>query len=69
MFLVDTNIFQGKIEDPEVNLTYLMKLTFPYPPRPQLGVQLNKNDLDEWIKNREKKEFIAKNPYIPSSSS
>ena len=68
LFLIDTNVFQGKIEDPEVNLPFLMKLTLAYPPRPQLGLQLTKQELDEWIKNRKKNEFIAKNPYIPSSS-
>ncbi|MGB3509782.1 MAG: hypothetical protein WBA93_11155 [Microcoleaceae cyanobacterium] len=68
LFLIDNNIFQGKIQDPDVNLPFLMKLTLAYPPRPQLGSQLTKNDLTEWIDNRKKDEFVAKNPYIPSSS-
>ncbi|NEP38638.1 MAG: hypothetical protein F6K25_28735 [Okeania sp. SIO2G4] len=70
LFIIDTNVFQGKIEDPEIHGSYHMKLTIPYPPRPQLGeVLLKDTDLDDWISNREKGEFIASNPFIPASCS
>ncbi|NER95825.1 MAG: hypothetical protein F6J86_18620 [Symploca sp. SIO1B1] len=69
-FITDVNNFQGVIEDANVNTPELMRLTTPFPPRPQLGkLTVTKRELEEWINNREPRDVIAKNPYIPTCTS
>jgi len=69
-FITDVNNFQGVIEDANVNTPELMRLTTPFPPRPQLGeLTVTETELEQWINNREPRDVIAKNPYIPTCTS
>lgn len=70
LFQITVNSFQGTIEDPTKNAPELMKFTIPYPPCPKIGkATVTSDELEHWIANREKDEYFAKNPYIPTSCS
>lgn len=69
-FTVDTNKFQGTIEDANLNHPKKMILLTPYPPRPQLGpATITKKELDQWIKDTQKDKVISDNLYIPTCTS
>ncbi|CCI16727.1 conserved hypothetical protein [Microcystis aeruginosa PCC 9807] len=64
-----TDSFQGKIGDSNANHPSFLTLSIPYPPRPQFGkLTLDKETLDNWIRNRKEGEYYAKNIYIPTTT-
>ncbi|NER99135.1 MAG: hypothetical protein F6J86_35820 [Symploca sp. SIO1B1] len=68
LFEVTPNDFSGALMDPQANAPEFMKFIIPYPPRPVLGnATLDKETLEEWIKNIDSNEFFAANPYIPTT--
>ncbi len=67
---VDVNAFQGTIQDPDLNAPNLMKFNIPFPPSPKFGeATVTQQELKDWIDNKEPNQFIAPNPYIPTSCS
>lgn len=70
LFEINVNDFFGVLEDVNVNNPSLFKFVIPYPPRPQLSeTTVTTDDLEDWIANREKNEYFADNPYIPTTCS
>ncbi|WP_449418799.1 hypothetical protein [Phormidium nigroviride] len=70
-YLLDVNLnsFHGVIEDPTKNAPALLKFVIPYPPRPQLGeLTVTTTELEEWVDNKEPRNFFADNVYIPTTS-
>ncbi len=69
-FEITFSSFMGQIVDADNNAPTLFKMIIPYPARPQLGdATLTKEDLDDWITNRQENEYFSKNPYIPTTCS
>ena len=69
-FVMDTNNFQGVIEDANANHPKSMILTTPFPPRPELGeATVSKDELKTWIDDKNECNPIADNPYIPTCTS
>ena len=76
-FTIDTNNFQGTIEDANLNHSKLMKLLTPFPPCPKFGEATikidnedeSKDELITWIKDRDTEKMISDNPYIPTCTS
>jgi len=66
---VDINSFQGMCEDTDKNHPSLFIHTIPFPPRPQLGTStVTKDELQQWIENREENKYYADNAYIPTTT-
>ena len=71
-YIFETHVsrFHGTIEDSDSNTPGCFKYMIPYPPRPSLGnATLDKDTLEDWIKNRKEEQYFAENPYIPTTSS
>lgn len=69
-FEVNFTSFQGSLADPDKNTPALLKFTIPYPPSPKFGEStVTQEELEDWINNTNDREIIAKNPYIPTTSS
>ncbi len=69
-YTIDTNAFQGTIEDHNLNEPEMMRFRTPYPPCPKFSeITVTKQELKEWLENRESDQVISDNPYIPVCSS
>ncbi|TRU49476.1 MAG: hypothetical protein EWV49_08830 [Microcystis aeruginosa Ma_QC_Ch_20071001_S25] len=67
-FEVKVDAFHGTLDDPDGNDPHVFKFNIPYPPRPCIGeATVTTEELQAWIENREKFEYFAKNPYIPTT--
>ena len=70
LFDIDTNKFQGTIEDANENTPELMRILTPFPPCPKFSaVTVTTDELKVWIENRDPQTAIANNPYIPTCTS
>ena len=66
-FSIDTNIFSGWITDVDANNQHTMQAVFAYPPRPQFSdVTVTKDELVEWLNDRDPCRIKSKNIYIPT---
>ncbi|RCJ22425.1 hypothetical protein A6S26_22005 [Nostoc sp. ATCC 43529] len=69
-FQINVNSFDGKLCDPTPNDPGIIAYNIPYPPRPCIGeTTVTEYELEQWIKNRDKKKSFADNPYIPTTCS
>lgn len=67
-FSIDTNIFQGFIEDPKPHQGAEIHFVVPYPPCPKFSeITVTKAELDEWVSEYSSKP-IPDNIYIPLCS-
>ncbi|NEQ36400.1 MAG: hypothetical protein F6K40_08995 [Okeania sp. SIO3I5] len=70
LFHININSFNGVIKDPTLNNPCLLMFEIPYPPRPLIGnTTVTKEDLEDWIANREEDTYFSENPYIPATCS
>ncbi len=69
-FQINVNSFNGQLSDPTPNDPGIIAYSIPYPPRPSIGeATVTEYELEDWIKNRDKKKTFPDNPYIPTTSS
>lgn len=67
---VDVERFHGQVSDPTANDPRKMAFSIPYPPRPALGeATLTREDLQIWLEDTGQKNYVAENPYIPTTCS
>ncbi len=68
-FRLDPSTFAGYLRDPDLQRPTAFQYYLAFPPRPQIGVNLTEDHLEEWIRDDNNRVIFPNNVYIPVSTS